>query len=171
MENTENTAVNEAVVKEHKNNLIAYGVTLLLGIVLITFLIPNYIKLKKNADFGPEKFPYIIAGIFVVLGLYGLISELITLRKNGITLVKTGLDFKKILPQLLLLASGFLFVFCAQKLGFIIAAVIFMVFWMWLYGSTRKLFTVLWAIGYSLLLYLLFSKLLGIRFTGGFLNF
>ena len=79
-------------------------------------------------------------------------------------------NMKQYIPQVVMLASGFGFVALANILGFLPAAVICTVFWLWLFGSRKLSFNIIWAIVYAVLLFILFSKLLGIRFTGGFIQ-
>lgn len=161
----------EQSVKNHQTNLIAYGVTTLFGILMVTVLVPHFVRLKKNADFGPEKFPYIIAGIFIFLGVVGIVLELLNIRKEGIKVPLPSLQIKQCVPQAIMILSGFLFIGVASVLGFLIAAVVFTAFWLFLYGSNKWKFNIIWAFVYGLLIYLLFSQVLGIRFTGGILSF
>lgn len=161
----------EQSVKNHQTNLIAYSVTTLFGILMGTVLIPNFVRLKKNADFGPEKFPYIIAGLFILLGVAGIILELLNIRKEGIKVPLPNLHLKQYIPQAIMIVSGFIFIGVASVLGFLIAAVVFTAFWLFLYGSNKWKFNIIWAVVYGVLIYLLFSQVLGIRFTGGILGF
>ena len=66
-----------------------------------------------------------------------------------------------------MILTGFAFIFAASAFGFLITAALFTVVWLFLYGSGRWKFNIIWAIAYSVLIYLLFSQILGIRFTGG----
>lgn len=161
----------EKRVKEHQTNLIAYTVTALFGVLLAAVLIPNFVRLKKNADFGPEKFPYILACVFVLLGVSGLILEVLAIRREGLPIGFPGIQLKQYLPQAVMILSGFAFIFAAGRLGFLAAAAVFTAFWLFLYGGRRWKFNIVWAVVYSILIYLLFSRVLGIRFTGGILSF
>lgn len=157
----------EQLLKTHQTNLIAYIATTLFGVLMAAVLIPNFVKVKKNADFGPEKFPYIVAGIFIVLGLTGLVLEFLSIRRDGVKMSVPHIQIRKYIPQAVMILTGFAFIFAASAFGFLITAALFTVVWLFLYGSGRWKFNIIWAIAYSVLIYLLFSQILGIRFTGG----
>ncbi|NBI68506.1 tripartite tricarboxylate transporter TctB family protein [Pseudoflavonifractor sp. 60] len=165
------TPEQEQSIKNHQTNLIAYSATTLFGVLMATVLIPNFVRLKKNADFGPEKFPYIVAGLFIFLGIIGIVLEIVNARKEGVNIPLPKLQLKQYIPQAILILSGFVFIGVASVLGFLIASVIFMAFWLFLYGSNRLKINIIWALVYGVLIYLLFSQVLGIRFTGGILGF
>lgn len=165
------TEEQEKSLKAHQTSITAYSVTTLFGILMATVLIPNFVKLKKNADFGPEKFPYIVAGIFVFLGVFGLAWEFSALRKEGLKYSLPKINFKQYVPQLLLVLSGFAFIALASFLGFLPAAVIFTFGILFLFGCRKLKFNLLFAIVYALGIFLLFSQILGIRFTGGLISF
>lgn len=161
----------QKALKTHQMNITAYTVTTLFGILMATVLIPNFVKLKKNADFGPEKFPYIVAGIFVFLGVFGLIWEFAALHKEGLKYSLPKINFKQYIPQLILVLSGFAFVALASILGFLPAAMIFVFGMLFLFGCRKWKFNLAFAVIYALGIFLLFSKILGIRFTGGLISF
>lgn len=161
----------EKALKVHQTNISAYAVTTAFGILMATFLIPNFVKLKKNADFGPEKFPYIVAGIFVFLGVFGLIWEFTALRKEGLKYSFPKINLKQYIPQVVMLLAGFGFIALAGFLGFLPAAMIFVFGMLFLFGCRKWKFNLLFAIVYALGIFLLFSQILGIRFTGGLISF
>ena len=165
------TEAQEKALKTHQTNLAAYSVTTLFGILMATVLIPNFVKLKKNADFGPEKFPYIVAGIFIFLGVLGLISEVQAFRKEGLKVSLPKVNLKEYIPQMILVLCGFAFVALASFLGFLPAAMIFVFGMLFLFGCRKWKFNLVFAIIYALGIFLLFSKILGIRFTGGLISF
>ena len=140
MDNEKTAALTEEqkkAVKTHQTNMTAYSVTTLFGILMATVLIPNFVKLKKNADFGPEKFPYIVSGIFILLGVVGLILEITAIHKEGLKVSLPKIDVKQYIPQLLLLAGGFAFIALASFLGFLPAAMIFTFGMLFLFGCRK----------------------------------
>ena len=174
MSNEKTTLLTEdqqKALKTHQTNITAYTVTTLFGILMATVLIPNFVKLKKNADFGPEKFPYIVAGIFVFLGVLGLVLEFTALRKEGLKYSLPKINFKQYVPQLILVISGFIFIALANFLGFLPAGMIFVFGMLFLFGCRKWKFNLAFAVIYGLGIFLLFSKILGIRFTGGLISF
>ena len=164
------TPEQEVSLQKHQINLISYSITTLFGIVLMV-LIPTLVKLKKKADFGPEKFPQIIAGFFIVLGAIGLILELRALRKEDLRLTFPKIDLKKYLTQVVMVAAGLLFIACAKYLGFLPASILFVFAMLFLFGSRSWKFNLLFAVVYGILIFILFSKILGIRFIGGLISF
>ena len=161
----------EARIKNHQTNLISYTAVTLFGILMAAVLIPGFVKLKKNADFGPEKFPYIVSGIFIVLGAAGLILEWVSIRKEGLKFPLPQLRLTQYIPQIVMVAAGFLFILLADFLGFLPASIIFIGFVLFLFGSRNWKFNLVFAVVYGVLIFLLFSKILGIRFIGGLIRF
>lgn len=164
------TPEQEKSVKSHQTNLISYSVTTLFGILMMTVLIPTFVKLKKNADFGPERFPYIVAGIFIVLGAIGLILECCSIRKEGLKIPFPKIHLTRYIPQAVMVAVGFLFIFLASVLGFLPSSILFMAGMLFLFGSRNWKFNLVFAFVYGILIFALFSKVLGIRFVGGLIS-
>ena len=174
MDHEKTTILSEAqekALKSHQTNLAAYSATTLFGVLMATVLIPNFVKLKKNTDFGPEKFPYIVAGIFVFLGILGLVMEITAMRKARLKISFPKVNLKSYIPQMVLVLGGFAFIGLASFLGFLPAAMVFVFGMLFLFGCRKWKFNLIFAIAYAALIFLLFSQILGIRFTGGLISF
>ncbi|WP_160638108.1 tripartite tricarboxylate transporter TctB family protein [Pseudoflavonifractor sp. 60] len=112
-----------------------------------------------------------MAGIFIVLGAAGLILEWVSIRKEGLKLPLPQLRLTQYIPQIVMVAAGFLFILLADFLGFLPASIIFIGFVLFLFGSRNWKFNLVFAVVYGVLIFLLFSKILGIRFIGGLIRF
>ena len=158
-------------MSKNKTNVVASGVFLLFCVAMYTYIIPNYIKLKKNADIGPDMFPKLVVGILAVLAVINLVSALRAMKAAGERWSDTKFNWKQYLPQVGLIASGAVFLILAPILGFVVAAVPFLFFLLMYFGSKRIVLNIVLAIVYPTLLYLLFSKVLHISFPPGIFGF
>lgn len=158
-------------MKKHQTDVIGYSAIVAFSLTLYFWLIPNFVKLKKNADIGPDMFPKLLAGFLFVLGAIGLVSTLVAMKRDGVSFKGYRMEWKKYVPQVILLASGIVFILAAQFLGFLIAAVIYAFLLFLLFGSRRWVLNGIMAVVYPVILYLLFSLVLRIQFPAGIFGF
>lgn len=154
-------------MKNRQDNILFYTVIIIFGLVLEFLIIPNFIKLRANVAIGPEVFPRLITGVLIVLAIAGLIQEFRSLKKEGGDFKGYNISIKSYLPHVLFLLAGVIFLVLAPILGFVVAAVPFMFFILWLFGSEKILFNVFLSITYPVALFLIFTQVLRINFPAG----
>lgn len=154
-------------MKKRQDNIVFYAVLSVISLFIEFGIIPHYIKHKANALIGPELFPQLVTAILIVLSLMGLYAEYRAMKAEGGSFEGFTISFKSYLPHVLFLVSGVVFLIAAPILGFLIAAVPFLLFLLFLFGSQRKLFNLFLSIVYPVALFLIFSQVLRISFTAG----
>ncbi|SCZ78667.1 tripartite tricarboxylate transporter TctB family protein [Acidaminobacter hydrogenoformans] len=154
-------------MKDRQGNLLFYALLIILGIFMEFLIIPNFIKQRANVDIGPEVFPQLITGILIVLSIAGFIMEYRALKKEGGSFKGYKIMLKSYFPHFLFLLSGLIFLILAPKLGFVVAAIPFMFFTLWLFGSEKKLLNLILSVTYPVVLFLIFTQVLRINFPAG----
>ena len=137
------------------------------SVVARFYIVPNFIKRKSNVQIGPEMYPKLVTTLMIALALLGLILEYRAMRAAGESFSGYSADLKKYIPHVFFLASGVAFLIAAPILGFFIAAIPFMMFLLYLFGSEGKLKNIIISIAYPAVLVLLFSQVLRVNFPAG----
>lgn len=158
-------------MSKRKINIVAYCVLIAFCAAMYFYVIPNYIKMRSNADVGPEVFPKLIVLVLFVLCLIGLIQEFLGMAREKESWQGGSINLKEYLPQVGMILSGVVFLFLAPKLGFAVAAIFFMFFLLNYFGSKRLVLNLVLSVFYPVLLYLLFSRVLHISFPAGIFGF
>ena len=154
--------------RTRQNSIVFAGLIAVFGIVLLTVLIPKYIKVTaRMTGISPRLFPQIIAGLMIVLSAAWIIMELRAMKKSGEDFKGYFPNLKALLPQVALIGSGIIFLVLAPMLGFVIASVPFVFFLLWLFGSKRWWLNAIVAVAYPIVLYVLFHYLLRVNFPVG----
>lgn len=158
-------------MKKRQDNIVFYAAMSGVGVAFLLFIIPNFIKKKTNAAIGPEAFPQLVTLILIALCLVGLVMEYRELKAEGGSFSGYRIDFKAYLPQALFLLSGVAFLMAAPVLGFAVAAIPFLLFLLYFFGSKKLVVNVVISVAYPIALYLIFSQVLRISFPVGILGF
>ena len=153
--------------KQRQNSVLFFAFLTAFSLAARFYIVPNFIKTKSNVQIGPEMYPKLITTLMIALALIGLIMEYRAMRAAGESFAGYSADLKKYIPHVFLLASGVAFLIAAPVLGFFVAAVPFMLFLLYLFGSEGKLTSVIISVVYPAILVLLFSQVLRVNFPAG----
>jgi len=155
-------------MKKEQKNVIAGTFFTLISIILYFFIIPMQVKLKANAEFGPEFYPKIIV---ILIGATALIFTLLEVLKLKATnrSIKDGLslNIKNYISHIIFIGATVLFLFIIKYLGFVISAILLLIFLLFHFGSKDMLKNVMLSVIYIIFVYLVFSNVLKVSFPDG----
>ena len=154
-------------MKKEQASIIFNGSVFFFLLFTYFFLIPNFIRLKAGVRYGPELFPKLVTLILIAFSLVITVREYVAFKKAGGSFSHMDFNFKAYIPHTLFIVSGVLFLYAAKYFGFVIAAVPFMLFWLYIFGSKNKILSIVVAILYPIALVWLFSGVMRIPFPRG----
>lgn len=146
-------------MKTRNSEILVGALTVLLGVVCLTYLIPNYISAGYGGGLSPRTFPYICAWAITVLS--------VCLVANRLWAASRGGDPGEILvngPMLLRVAAGAaaLVVSLAliQYVSYLVGGTVMVALYMLLMGERRPLPLIGISVVWSGFLWVLFEKIL-----------
>ncbi len=154
-----------------QNNIVFYTFLCVLGLAMEFSIIPNYVKQRANVNIGPGMFPSLVTWVLILLSAVSLYLEYRKLKAEGGNFKGYTVRLKPYIPHALFLLSGILFLVAATKLGFLIAAVPFLFFLLYLFGSERMVYNLLISVAYPSVVFLIFTHVLRVSFPAGIFGF
>lgn len=153
--------------KQRQSTVLFFVFLTIISLIGRFYIIPNFIKVKASAAIGPEMFPKLVTTLMIILAFAGLLLEYRAMKTAGEDFSGYSVEVKKYIPQALFLFSGVVFLIAAPILGFLVAAIPFMLFLLYLFGAEGKLVSIVISVLYPTVLVLIFSQVLRVNFPSG----
>jgi len=153
---------------------ILYGfAAFLFSIVCFVYLIPVHVKSNTSFAVGPKTFPEIAALLIGFAGLALVINRLGSLPDKSVLFKKESysLNWKSLLRQLIFVIAMVAYIQLIPILGFVLASTLFVFAMLYYFGSRSLLKNALASVVFSVIVYLLFSKLFQVSLASGLLPF
>lgn len=149
------------------------GCAVLFSVFLLLYLIPTQVQTSESYELNPASFPQIAAYIIGLSGLALVITTLIAIpdRKAMLTVFKDGLQWKLILKQVGFVTAMVVYIQMIPVIGFAIASSLFSFGMLFYFGSRSVVKNLIISIAFSLVSYLLFTRLFQVSLHAGFLPF
>ena len=136
---------------------IAIGLFLILGSALVLWHVQSFPSLDNGYP-GPALFPTVLAVLFIFCGI-GLIFQGVRQREKLLKFDTGALTFSGFLNILIVLATIVCYIFFVEYVGFLIFSfLVLLILMKWL--QVKTLSSLLMSIGVTLVIYLLFAKML-----------
>ena len=150
-----------------QDSIVFYCGLVAAGLLTYFWIIPQFIRRRANVLIGPEFFPQIVVTLFILLSLVGIFLEYKAMKAEGENFAGYSVNLKQYIPHALFILSGVIFVMIAPILGFVVAAMPFLLFLLILFGADNKVQNIVITIIYPIILFWLFRDVLGVRFPIG----
>ncbi len=135
----------------------AIGLFLILGSALVLWHVQSFPSLENGYP-GPALFPTVLAVLFIFCGI-GLIIQGVRQREKLLKFDTGSLTFSGFLNILIVLATIICYIFFAEYVGFLIFSfLVLLILMKWL--KVKTLSSLLMSIGVTLVIYILFAKML-----------
>ena len=135
----------------------AIGLFLILGSALVLWHVQSFPSLDNGYP-GPALFPTVLAVLFIFCGI-GLIIQGIRQREKLLKFDTGALTLSGFLNILIVLATIVCYIFFVEYVGFLIFSfLVLLILMKWL--QVKTLSSLLMSIGVTLVIYLLFAKML-----------
>ncbi len=135
----------------------AIGLFLILGSVLVLWHVQSFPSLENGYP-GPALFPTVLAVLFIFCGI-GLIIQGVRQREKLLKFDTGSLTFSGFLNIVIVLATIVCYIFFAEYIGFLIFSfLVLLILMKWL--KVKTLSSLLMSIGVTLVIYILFAKML-----------
>ena len=153
---------------------IIYGaVAFLFAVLCFVYLIPAQVKSGASYAVGPRTFPQLSALLIGGSGLALVITRLRELPSVQALFKKENYSFnwKFLIRQLIFVVAMVIYIQLIPVLGFVIASALFLFGMQYFFGSTSLVGNLITAVVFSVIIYLMFSKLFQVSLASGLLPF
>lgn len=154
-------------MKKVHHEIVSGSVITIVCAILYFFLIPMQIKVKANAELGPEFFPKIIVALTGIIALVYTIIQLKSLKSYNASLKDIKFSMKGYIDHFIFIAMGFVFLLLVEYLGFPITVVLLLIALLFFFGSKGIAKNIIIALLYGVSLWYLFGVILKISFPPG----
>lgn len=153
---------------------IIYGsVAFLFSLFCFTYLIPVHVRVNAAYAVGPKTFPQMSALLIGFAGLALVVTRLLELPDKRAIFRKENYRFnwKHLLRQVVFIVAMVAYIKLVPILGFVIASALFVLGMLYFFGSSSLTVNLLASVVFSLIVYLLFSRLFQVSLPLGLLPF
>lgn len=148
---------------------------IILNVIWVIFAASVYIITIPYADIktldpiGPHVFPKLLSTVILICATINLILSLLK-RETSIQQDKK-IDIKTIIQLVLIIIAGGLYITIMPWLGYFLGTALLMICLIEIQGGIKFWLNVSISMGFSMILYLVFSMILNILLPHGFLKF
>lgn len=153
---------------------IIYGsVAFLFSLFCLAYLIPVHVKVNAAYAVGPKTFPQMSALLIGFAGLALVATRLSEFPDKRAIFRKVNYSFnwKYLLRQIVFIVAMVAYIKLIPILGFVIASILFVLGMLYFFGSRSLAVNLLVSVVFSMIVYLLFSRLFQVNLPFGLLHF
>lgn len=151
-----------------KGEIILNTIWLIFAASVYIITIP-YADIKTLDPIGPHVFPKLMSVVILICATINLISAILK-RETSIQKDKK-IKIKIIIKLVLIIISGGLYIYIMPWLGYFLSTALLMICLIEIQGGIKLWLNVSVGTGFSMFLYLVFSKILSVLLPHGFLKF
>ncbi len=152
-------------------------VTVIFSLFMYFWMIPRQVKVREGIVRGPDFLPKLLIGLIGICGVIMVVRGIVFLKKQGELSVKAiagehlAIGLKRFFPQIIFLGVSIVYLLVMPYIGFITASIPLLVFLLLFFGNTHVLRSVIMAIVYIAVVFLIFTYVFRIKFPMGPLGF
>jgi len=154
-------------LKKVHHEIVSGSVITIICALIYFILIPTQVKLKPNAELGPEFFPKLVVATTGILSFAHTMIQLRSLKAYNASLKDISFSIKGYIDHIIFIALGFAFLLVVEYLGFPITVVLLLIALLFFFGSKGIAKNIVIAVIYGVSLWYLFNVILKISFPPG----